>query len=663
LSGPASRIIWLWKQRATRIGCLLTALIGVLLIWEGGGVLERLSFDVPCLFQNGVPKELVMVRIDAEVKRNLNQPTDQPLNRRFYAQLLDRLREDGAKLVFYDLLLDEPSADPADDAVLSDAMNQHKHVVLVEKDLDQRQGDIITARVIQPIKILRESAAGCGLARFDCDPGDFVRRLSVGLESEPSVGWVAADLLGAPLPLTPQARLKPRWINYYCAPIQLPTITFDQALSPDGPTNGYFRDKIVVVGRFDDPEDTFQTPHSRFASGPVSNGFVAPGAAIQAINLLNLLHGDSLTRLPMIPEMVIVAAWGVIVTILLMLLRPWPAICAALALGALFTFSSILLAQKAHVWFPWAIPVAAQTPFALVWAVGFESVRRRRLRRAFGLYLSPYMADEIANSDFDPSLGGKEVEATVMFTDLEGFTKMAEPLTPTEVSNILISYFNQTSKAILDLDGTVIKYIGDAVMAAWGAPLPDPNHPQTAVSAALAMHRAGEKEIEGRRLRTRFGINTGICLAGNLGSDTRFDYTLFGDTTNLASRLEGLNKYLETEILISDSTRSRLNGSVKARPLGRFILAGMTKPVLVHEVLGEDSEFETEPAWLKSFSQALDHFTKREFDPAEILFRKAIETRQGHDGPSEFYLRQIETARRSPAGNTPWDGTVRLAEK
>src|SRR5262249_18520246 len=152
----------------------------------------------------------------------------------------------------------------------------------------------------------------------------------------------------------------------------------------------------------------------------------------------------------------------------------------------------------------------------------------------------------------DLSLGGKEVEATVMFTDLEGFTKMSESLPPKEVSRVLTSYFNLTTRAILEQDGTIIKYIGDAVMAVWGAPLTDPKHAQRAVLAAWGMHQAGLQEIEGRRLRTRIGINTGLVLAGNLGSTFRFDYTLIGDTTNFASRLEGLNKYLGTDILISE---------------------------------------------------------------------------------------------------------------
>jgi len=665
-SGLRSRIRWLWSLKATRIGCALTLLIGVLLLWEGGGVLTRLSYDILFPFQTGTPKEVVMVYIDAAVKHRLNQPTDQPLDRRFHAQLLDRLRKDGAKLVLYDLLSDQPSADESADEEFAAAMRRHGRVVLVAADSDERQDARANAHlsgIVLPIPILSDAAAASGLGTIQYDPGRLVRQLCAGSESEPSVSWAAASLLGAPITKQPQRRLEPRWINYYCAPKDLRTVTFDQALSPDASNSDYFRDKIVVVGRSDDPLDTFQTSHSRFASGLVSSGYVSPGAAIHAMKLVNLLRGDWMTRLGMVPEMLIVIVWGAFITTLLMLLRPWPAICAALALGSLFAGASVLLALKTHVWFPWAVPVTAQTPFALVWSVGFESVRRRRLRRAFGLYLSPYMADRIANSDFDLSLGGKEVEATVMFTDLEGFTKMAEPLTPTEVSKILTSYFNLTSRAVLDLDGTVIKYMGDSVMAAWGAPLPDADHAQRAVTAALAMRRAGEKEIEGRRLRTRIGISTGICLAGNLGSDSRFDYTLFGDTTNFASRLEGLNKYLGTEILISDSTRRQLIDGVTLRGVGRFVVAGMSKPALVYEVLGPANQFAPEPAWLGLFSQALEHFARRELDAAEDLFLKTIQARQGNDGPARFYLQQIEAGRRAPASDLPWDGTVRLAEK
>jgi adenylate cyclase len=273
------------------------------------------------------------------------------------------------------------------------------------------------------------------------------------------------------------------------------------------------------------------------------------------------------------------------------------------------------------------------------------------------------MADRIADRDFDLSLGGKEVEATVMFTDLAGFTTMSEPLSPTEVSRMLTSYFTRTSKAIKDLNnGTLIKYLGDGVMAAWGAPEPDPKHAEHTVLAALTIIREGKEQNNGPVLRTRIGINTGIFLAGNLGSEDRFDYTLFGDATNFASRLEGLNKYLGTDILISEETFRQLRDGIQTRPVGRFIVVGKGKPAAVYEVLGRTAEFQPIPPWFETFARGLEHFAKRELDAAEKKFRETIELRHGKDGPSEFYLQRIERERAKP-DTSVWDGTVKLEGK
>ena len=304
---------------------------------------------------------------------------------------------------------------------------------------------------------------------------------------------------------------------------------------------------------------------------------------------------------------------------------------------------------------------------ALVWGVGYRFVvadrRRRQLRRAFGAYLSPYMADQIANSEFDLELGGKEVEASIMFTDLEGFTKMSESLPPAEVSKILVAYFNQTTSAILEQDGTIIKYIGDAVMAVWGAPLPEKNHAQRAVIAAWGMSQAGKQEIEGHRLRTRIGVNTGIVLSGNLGSKFRFDYTCIGDTTNFASRLESLNKHLGTDILISEFTAQHLDGTIKLRRLGNFIVAGKKKAVGILEVLGPAKDFPQDAPWLTEFATALKHFQNGELEAAEKVFQQTITQRGGKDGPSEFYLKQIAKVRVARTDREVWDGAVRLDEK
>ena len=674
MSIPAllSRVVRLRNFKAAWIGGLLGVLLtvgtGVFLNWEGRGAFARLSYDLPFPFQTGIPSEIVMVYIDAGAKRNLQQPTDRPLDRHFHATLLDRLHEDGAKLVFYDLLFDDPSPDPTADQALATAIRRNGRVVLVADYAKQLQrSNFLFDGPIPPLPELREAAAGWGLARIILDEDNAIRKIDTGTDDYPSASWVAASVLGAEVTMSPQNRLRGRWLNFPGPTHEFRAVDFDHAVSPQSLPPGYFRDKIVVVGAR--PEvgvqgnqaEAFRNPYSRF------NRPLATGAAIHATSLLNLMRGDWLNRLNHRTELDIVIAWGVVACLLLMVLRPWYAIGAAIVMAALLSGVSILLPIRQHVWFAWTIPVLAQTPMALIWGVGYQYIvearRSRQIRRAFSLYLSPYMADRIANRDFDLSLGGKEVEATVMFTDLAGFTTMSEPLSPTEVSRMLTSYFTRTSKAIKDLNnGTLIKYLGDGVMAAWGAPEPDPKHAEHTVLAALTIIRAGKEQNDGPVLRTRIGINTGIFLAGNLGSEDRFDYTLFGDATNFASRLEGLNKYLGTDILISEATFQQLKDGIQTRPVGRFIVVGKGKPAAVYEVLGRTSEFQPAPAWLKTFAHGLEHFAKRELDAAEKMFRQTINLREGKDGPSEFYLQRIERERVKP-DTSVWDGTVRLEGK
>ena len=255
------------------------------------------------------------------------------------------------------------------------------------------------------------------------------------------------------------------------------------------------------------------------------------------------------------------------------------------------------------------------------------------------------------------------MHATIMFTDLEGFTAMTEKMPPSEVSRILISYFTETTRAILEKDGMIIKYMGDAVMAAWGTLPPNPRSAQTAVEAALKMRKAGGREIAGRHFRTRIGINTGLVLAGNLGSEFRFDYAAIGETTNVASRMESMNKYLGTDILITEATWRELDGDVVVRPLGGFVVAGTTRSIGIYEVIGASSEFSPAPLWLEQFANALEHFKRRELDLAEAAFQKVSESRGVPDGPSGFYLKEIARHRAQPISDAPWDGVIRFESK
>lgn len=655
-------------------GILLVTLVGQLLLLRFGSGLARLSYDLPfALKHQQVPEELVMVFLDPKIKAGLGQSADQPLDRRFYAQLLDRLTSEGARLVVFDILFDSPQAQSNADAEFVEAIRRHGRVVLVGAHIQQWSGDIVTSIALPPIATLKDAAAGWGLANVPIDPDLEVRTLGTGTEELPSVSWAAAALLGAETSRDPASRQRARWLNYYCAPSALNAVNLDHALEANALPPGFFRDKIVVVGSRGEggisgaERDEFRSPYSVFDELAGRRATLAPGATLHAFALLNLVRGDWLNRLTSAQESVLVLIWGVLICIGLLWLRPWSAIVAALLVFCGFTLAAVWLQARHQLWFSWIAPAGVQTLIALLWSVGFryltETRRRRRIQHALAVYLSPHMAERVANSDFDLSLGGKEMHATIMFTDLEGFTAMTERMPPAEVSRILISYFTETTRAILEKDGMIIKYMGDAVMAAWGTLPPNPRSAQTAVEAALKMRKAGGKEIAGRHFRTRIGINTGLVLAGNLGSEFRFDYAAIGETTNVASRMESMNKYLGTDILITEATRRELDGQFAVRLLGEFILAGTTRPIHAYEVVGATFELNPPPPWMEQFAQGLNYFKQREFDAAEVSFQKVSELRGIPDGPSEFYLKEMARQRIKPTADTPWDGVIRFESK
>jgi class 3 adenylate cyclase len=324
------------------------------------------------------------------------------------------------------------------------------------------------------------------------------------------------------------------------------------------------------------------------------------------------------------------------------------------------------LHAREHLWFAWVVPGMVQPALAVSWAIGaryfLEERRRRRLLDAFSRYLSPQMAARIADADFDLTPGGKVVRATVMFTDLEDYSGLCARLDrPDRIARVLNTYYTRTIGRILENDGTVIKYMGDSVQAVWGTPLADADQVRKAVRAAWHLHLASLEECEGFSMRTRIGLNYDTVLAGNLGSAERFDFAVIGAPVNLASRFEGLNKYLGTDILISESIRAALDGEFATRAMGRFCVVGNPVPQTLHEVLGPAGTAEERP-WLAPFAAALADFVRGDLAAAERGMRDADSRRPGGDGPARFYLETI--ARLRIEGLPPdWTGVVGFTTK
>jgi adenylate cyclase len=353
-----------------------------------------------------------------------------------------------------------------------------------------------------------------------------------------------------------------------------------------------FRDKIVFVGvTASGLYDVFETPfsngkmpgvqvHAAVADDILSNRFIrqaGTGARMATVTVAALLVGSVSTLLP--------AWWATAVTAVLV------TVLSAIATQLFGTGYWLNLSQ----------PVLASA-VALFGGVAyqyfFEGRETRKMKKLFGRYVSKDVYEQLVANPSLARLGGHRRDMTVLFSDIRGFTAVSEHAQPEDIVRMLNEYFTRMVELVFARQGTLDKFVGDMVMALFGAPLDDPRHADHAVDAALDMVGAlaalnARWQAEGRpALDIGIGINTGPMIAGNIGSDAIMSYTVIGDAVNLGSRLESLNKQYGTRIIISDATRQRLSSPYQLRPLGDVLVKGKTQPVAIFEVVGRSAAAE-----------------------------------------------------------------------
>jgi adenylate cyclase len=413
-----------------------------------------------------------------------------------------------------------------------------------------------------------------------------------------------------------------------------------------------FKDKIVLVGiNAEGYEDAHPTPLSR----------LFPGVELHATAIDNLLRGDALSAPAW--DLPLAAAATAIGTAAVFLL---PGVTAPLlALGAL-----LLLAAAATL-LCWVnllvLPVAAPAlggglgaGGAFLWRLVVEGRQRRELGRAFASYLAPEVMAKVLADPGAVALGGQQREVTVLFTDLAGFTALGECTGPTELVRFLNDYFTAMCAPILHEHGVIDKFIGDAIMALFGAPLDAPDHAARAVRAALAATAVGERiaaelRAAGRpRLRTRIGVHSGRAVVGNMGSRQRFDYTAIGDTVNLASRLEGANKAFGTGCLVSEATWALACDAVLGREVGLVAVVGREAPIRVFEPLAVTPAGDEARAFAQAHARALAALRAGDRGAADRAFAEVAALRHG-DALAALYRKKLAA--------DGWDGVFRLDAK
>ncbi len=640
-----------------------------------------------------------------------------PWPREYYGLLLEYLEQGKPRLVAFDYDLSQHDTDRLEvdgaesDGLFADAMGVAGNVVLginlgIQESGDQ-PGDSVLSRHLRPARgpehrstaydraaapllIFQNPAAGLGATNFSSDADGIARRAPILYAYRnaaiPQFAAACYDVLQhagaagnstplAHIPVDSQGDKLLYWygrggpdgvFRYYSAhALIVSAAKIRQGLPPDVPPR-IFRDKVLIVGG---------SAAGLYDFKPTPFTFLEqyPGMEIQATLLSNLLNGHGVWRTPW---------WtGVLITVLLSFCSAWMFFrflrvgLASLFVGllmAVYAAAVYLLFRQYSAWFPVVQPVlglASTYAIAAVVSYAAEGQQKRALRKVFNRYFSPNVVADILDNAKQVELGGKTIEATVFFSDIKDFTSIAELFTPKDLVYFLNQYFSLASDVILKNEAMLDKYIGDAIMAVFGAPIPRPDNAKVAcltaleIQDALAAHHARpDHDPRMPVFVTRIGLNTGKMVVGNIGSSSRLDYTAIGDTVNLASRLEGVNKLFGTTILISETTHDQAQEWIVARQLDMIRVKGKAIPVRIYELVGARG---TVGAAVEEkiglFEEGLAVYRKREFEKAADKFKKIL-TLDPRDGPSAAYIHRCAELQKATLPED-WDGVYTLLSK
>jgi len=562
--------------------------------------------------------EIVVVGIDEKSLETLGRFSQWP--RSYYAQLIDSLAEAEARVVAFDILFAEPTAE---DGQLAASIKNAGNVVLPVMHTPTSGYSTVMPEPFQPGAFLRpleylgEPAAALGHANVAPDADGVVRRLSIairnGNEYEPALSLVTvaeylrlAEPIQSPIKdnvLSFAGRFIPlgdnneMLINYIGSPkesgqaVNFPIVSFADVINGNMEP-AVFEDKIVIVGATASGiGDTFWTP-----MGQMMNGVEIHATAIHTILAGNFLRQAS-SAVTIVSILVLALLCGLAV---LRFSVRW-ATLLAFFLGILYFITAFSVFDNGIILNMLYPPLAIAGTFLGVnlYNVATERSEKRELTKTFGRYVSPSVVDKImvALGKGELKLGGEEQEITVLFADARGFTSLSEQIPPGELVLALNAYLSKIIDAVLKHDGMINKFGGDSIMAVWNVPIGTENHALSATRAAIyaqqAINDVQKQETALPRMEFGIGINTGLAVAGNMGSEDRLEYSVVGDTVNTAARLA--DAAAGGKIWVGIDTFSAVKDYITAKPLDPLVVKGKREPIEAYEVVGIDNISSDQP--------------------------------------------------------------------
>ncbi|MGM4910592.1 CHASE2 domain-containing protein [Rhizobium sp. 768_B6_N1_8] len=589
---------WPFSSRGIRLLVLaLVTLITISLIsrlpaWT---LTELRTFDYLSTVDDPTPPAdgPIIVAIDEPALADIN--AQWPWPRSLHAELVKQLRAAGARAIALDIIMAEPSTAENDEAITA-AVGPDVVLAGDETLIKTPQADQLLRTT--PLPQMTDAGARTGIASITLNGDGIFRNIP---SYEDGFAMELAKAAGIKALHLPAGSL----IQSFGPARSYPTVSYYQALDPKNflPPD-IFKGRVVLVGLSlqNAPEidqggaDAYATPYT------VHTGKLISGVEVQATIYDNIVHGLAISEAGLLPVAICILISVILAAITVWKSTSWRTLVATAAAVLAFAAASYAGIRFGHVFVSPLGPTVAFVAVAFGQAA-FDYTEERRQKRqitlAFAQYISPDLVKRLSNDPSQLKLGGERRTLSVLFSDVRGFTTIAETMKddPEQLTALINRLLTPLSDVVMDHGGTIDKYMGDCIMAFWNAPLDDPDHALHAVKASIAMQDAIatlNRELEreaaatGRPLhilKMGVGINTGDCIVGNMGSTRRFDYSCLGDSVNLASRLEGASKNYGVALLLGEETARLVSERYTVVELDRIIVKGRTVPSPVFTVL------------------------------------------------------------------------------
>ena len=640
---------------------------------------------------------VVMVAIDDTSLEEFSQNgISWPWPRDFYALALDYLS--GSKAVVFDLLFYEPDLDRSEsvavytDSLFAEAISKNKNVILAGKLTNdtKKVSSLVSSfdvnipnsikkkqtypSALLPIEKFLQATNSLGIINITPDSDGVVRRIPYFYQLKktilPQMGVSIASRNNQNFSIKNLPSKNEHFIDWYGngGPEKtfpyLPFVSIIQSSIAESTNDlpvidrSFFQDKIVIIGSIaSGVEDNIATPMSS----------IYPGMELWATIYSNLIKNH---------QVVTWQNWVYVLLVFLFLLIAYRLfgiqnIFSKQLLFLLFivsyTLLSLFLWNWKRIYLPLVFPILTflfSFVFLIIMSYFSEGKAKRQIQKVFSRYLHPDVISELMLEPEAVKLGGKELQATILFTDIANFTTFSEGKNAPELIHILNSYFSDLTNFVLQHQGLLDKYTGDGIMAIFGAPLTREDNALSACKAALA-HKTFAKNLPPDNItsflhqNTRIGINSGKIVAGNLGSHLRMDYTAIGDDVNLAARLEGVNKLYKTKIMISKQTYEMIKSTIICRELDTVTVKGKSEPTILFEVIAEKSKIDSY-GWVKTFNLAMSKYKQKNWVEAKRLWEQVIELNPD-DFPTKLFLsRCAKLIKENPPD---WNCIINLTSK